>query len=151
MVGTKTHLTIPSAWLMVARMDAAATLEMPTIERKPWWFTPERAREMQVKAEAAKKLRRERLTSEAAAGRTATPEQQALASQMRKILELMEKTDDAGELSQLSSAYDKQFKAWQVLTGTPNPGSRRSKQGRPQAPTAVPMEPTNPPQNPPAV
>jgi hypothetical protein len=132
-------------------MDAAATLEMPTIERKPWWFTPERAREMQVKAEAAKKLRRERLTSEAAAGRTATPEQQALASQMRRILELMEKTDDAGELSQLSSAYDKQFKAWQVLTGTPNPGQRRRGRGddRPAPPTVqrspitTPQEKTN--------
>ena len=66
-----------------------------------------------------------------------------------RLLEMMRKSKDADEIQKLSAARARLFAEWQVLTGTPNPGSRRAKQSRPQAPVAVPTEPTTP-QVPPA-
>lgn len=48
-----------------------------------------------------------------------------------KILEQsMRQENDPDALSKLANAHAKLFSAWQVLTSTPNPGSRRAKSER---------------------
>ena len=133
---------------MVASMDAV--MEAPRVFR----ITPANAREFQRRSAEAKhqnKLARA-LRSSPAVVKNACDERIAESEQERaRLLRLMRGTDDADAIQKLCAARARLFDEWQVLTGTPNPGSRRSKQGRPQAPTAAPTEPTNPSQNPPAV
>ena len=132
-------------------MDAAATLEAP---RPKFRFTSENARLFSVKAVARRlqlSAQRKAIVERVRSGETTTEQAARLAEILHGIEQDLLHTRDPDNRNKLASAYDKLFARWQVLTGTPNPGSRRSKQGRPQAPVAVPMEPTNPPQNPPAV
>ena len=72
-----------------------------------------------------------------------------LEKQMRAIEEAMEGLGNPDSLAKLATAYSKLFDAWQVLTATPNPGSRRSK-GRPSPPAMPipqPMAALPPPDN----
>jgi len=52
-----------------------------------------------------------------------------LRSEMDRIGRLMSKETDAKQLAFFASAHAKLFAAWQVLTGTANPGSRKTKAG----------------------
>jgi hypothetical protein len=102
-------------------------------------ITKENAREMAAKAWAARRAKAKTLQEQAQAGRNATPQSERLANQIAQIELLMDGEKDADTLSKLSTAHARLFTAWQVLTGTPNPGSRRSRSQRTQA--SEPLEP----------
>ena len=145
-VSAKRRLTFCPRGLTLPDMDAVMEQPKPIFR-----FTKENARLFSAQGWQKSKEVRASQKADAEKFRQASPQADRLASQIGLIEEKMRKENDASELSKLASAHDKLFRAWQVLTGTPNPGSRRAKQSRPQAPVAVPTEPTNPPQNPPAV
>jgi hypothetical protein len=69
--------------------------------------------------------------------------------QLRKIETAMDKTTEPRDLASLAAAHARLFAAWQVLTGTPNPGQRRGRQERPRppevhrSPIPTPQEKTN--------
>jgi hypothetical protein len=115
---------------------------------QPFRFTKENARENAAKSWQARRERKAKLETEAARGRQATPQSERLALQIERIQVMMDKSKDADELQKLSTAHARLFKAWQVLTGTPNPGSRRGKGARPTPPPTLqpmPQEADKPP------
>jgi hypothetical protein len=121
-------LTIFPPWLMVGSMEAV-------LEHKPIFrFTKENARLFSAQGWQKSKEVRASQKADAEKFRQASPQADRLASQIGLIEEKMRKENDASELSKLASAHDKLFRAWQVLTGTPNPGSRRARQDRPRPP-----------------
>jgi uncharacterized protein YdiU (UPF0061 family) len=101
---------------------------------QPYRFNSENARENAAKSWQARRQRKAKLEAEAAKGRLSTPQSERLALQIERIQEMMEKSKDADELQKLSAAHARLFNAWQVLTATPNPGSRRGKAPRPPPP-----------------
>lgn len=112
-------------------------------------FTKENARENAAKSWQARRERKAKLEAEAVKGRQSTPQSERLALEIERVLTMMEKEKDADRLQKLSAAHSRLFRAWQVLTETPNPGSRRvkGKPSRPPFPTftgpigAAPQEP----------
>jgi hypothetical protein len=96
-------------------------------------FTRENARENAAKSWQARRQRKAKLEAEAAKGRLSTPQSERLALQIERVEQMMESCKDPDSLQKLSAAYARLFRAWQVLTETPNPGSRRVK-GRPSRP-----------------
>jgi len=94
---------------------------------QPFRFTPENAREMAARSWQARQKRKAKLEAEAARGRQSTPQSERLALQLERVERLMDKTSNADTLQKLSAAHARLFNAWQVLTETPNPGSRRVK------------------------
>jgi hypothetical protein len=100
-------------------------------------FTAQNAAQMAVRSAAAKRAKREARAAElqredAEAKRIAqtTPQSATLARQLDRLSEMMMETNDPDALAKLSVAHGRLFDAWQVLTGTPNPGSRKSKPAR---------------------
>ena len=57
---------------------------------------------------------------------------------LRAIEEQMDGMTNATDLAKLSMAHDKLFRAWQVLTGTQNPGNRKPVTSRSRSTTAIP-------------
>jgi uncharacterized protein YdiU (UPF0061 family) len=112
-------------------------------------FTKDNARENAAKSWQARRERKRKLEAEAAKGRIATPQSERLALEIERIVQMIEKCKDPDSLQKLSAAYARMFKAWQVLTGTPNPGSRKSRGQRPAAPE-VHRTPLPTPQEPPS-
>lgn len=112
----------------------------------PHAFTKENAREMALRAKEARIKREE-------AGKTAikqlaqvTPQCEIIAEEMKRIQGLISESDDADTIAKLSGALERQFKMWQVLSGTPNPGARKA--GRNAKPAPIQPEPipvTEPP------
>ena len=96
-------------------------------------FTPENAREFAARSWQARRERKAKLEADAVKGRQSTPQSERLALEVERVLTMMEKEKDADRLQKLSAAHSRLFRAWQVLTETPNPGSRRVK-GRPRPP-----------------
>lgn len=94
-------------------------------------FTKENAREYAARSWEARRQRKAKLEAEAVMGRQTTPQSERLALQIERIEEMMAETKDADELQKLSATHARLFNAWQVLTATPNPGSRRVKSNRP--------------------
>ena len=111
---------------------------------QPFRFTKENARENAVKSWQARRQRKAKLEAEAAQGRLSTPQCERLALQIERVERMMENCKDPDSLQKLSAAHSRLFRAWQVLTETPNPGSRRvrGKPSRDQRPTAQPLQPT---------
>ncbi len=107
-------------------------------------FTKENARENAAKSWRARREREAKLEAEAAKGRQSTPQSERLALQITYIELAMKSCTKADDLQKLSAAHSRLFKTWQVLTETPNPGSRRVRGNsiRPAAQIAVPIEPT---------
>lgn len=99
---------------------------------QPFRFTPENAREFAARSWEARRERKRKLEAEAAKGRQSTPQSERLALEIERVLAMMEKEKDADKLQKLSAAHARLFKAWQVLTETPNPGSRRVRGGSPR-------------------
>lgn len=111
-------------------------------------FTKENARENATKSWQTRRERKAKLEAEAQQGRQSTPQSERLALQIERVEQMMDKTKDPDALQKLSATYARLFNAWQVLTGTPNPGSRRVKSNsRPSAPMSqpifAPQEPTS--------
>jgi hypothetical protein len=96
-------------------------------------FTTENAREMALRANAAKKARQEQLEADSEKLRMVTPQSERLSSQIMQLEKLMDGETDAKTLALLATSHSKLFATWQVLTGTPNPGSRRVKASRPSS------------------
>ena len=126
-------------------MDAAATLEAPASRG---FFTRENAAFFAAKGNDKLRSLRARTRELAQIGSDTESQRNAERSEIEveraRLLEMMRKSKDADEIQKLSAAHARLFKAWQVLTGTPNPGSRRSRGQRPQAPGAAPMEAQTP-------
>ena len=103
---------------------------------QPFRFTPENARENAAKSWQARRQRKAKLEAEAVKGRLSTPQSEILALQIERVERMMENCKDPDSLQKLSTAHSRLFKAWQVLTETPNPGSRRVRSGsrRPEPP-----------------
>jgi protein subunit release factor B len=116
---------------------------------QPFRFTKENARENAAKSWEARRERKRKLEAEAQQGRQSTPQSERLALEIERIVQMIEKCKDPDSLQKLSAAHARLFKAWQVLTGTPNPGQRRSRGGRPPAPE-VHCTPLPTPQEPPS-
>jgi hypothetical protein len=93
-------------------------------------FNSENAREMAARSSQARRDRKAKLEAEAATGRLATPQSERLAKQIGAIEALMDGQKNADILQKLSAAHARLFTAWQVLTGTPNPGSRKAGKSR---------------------
>jgi hypothetical protein len=106
---------------------------------QPFRFTPENAREMAARSWQARRQRKAKLEAEATKGRLSTPQSERLALQIERVERMMENCKDPDSLQKLSSAHSRLFRAWQVLTETPNPGSRRVK-GRPSRPPPPVMD-----------
>lgn len=53
------------------------------------------------------------------------PKAERVRAKLEALLTDMEETDDAKELDALSRAYDRLFRAWMVLSGTPGSGQRK--------------------------
>jgi hypothetical protein len=104
-------------------------------------FTKENAREFAAKGWQARRERKTKLEAEAAKGRQATPQSERIARQIERLEGMMDKSKDANELQKLSAAHARLFNAWQVLTGTPNPGSRRAKSPKPAYVQVEPIAP----------
>ncbi len=119
---------------------------------QPFRFTPENARENAAKSWQARRERKAKLETEAAKGRQSTPQSEHLAREIERIVQMIEKSKDPDGLQKLSAAHSRLFRAWQVLTETPNPGSRRVKGGssRPPMPRPQPIFTTDPEKPPPA-
>jgi uncharacterized protein YdiU (UPF0061 family) len=114
---------------------------MNTDYTQPFRFSKENARENAAKSWQARRERKAKLEAEARQGRQSTPQSERLALEIERVLAMMEKEKDADRLQKLSATHARLFNAWQVLTGTPNPGSRkvRREDGRPK-PSAQPIE-----------
>lgn len=97
----------------------------------PHAFTSANAAEMARRSNAAKRARIAALEEDRAALRNVTPQSERLANRLEQLEQLMDGETDGDTWNKLSSSYAKIFSAWQVLTGTPNPGSRRVKSSRP--------------------
>jgi len=130
-------------------MDAAATLERPRVFR----ITPANAREFQRRSAEAKhqnKLARA-LRSSPAVVKNACEERIAeIETERARLLRLMRNTDEANDIQKLCAARATLFDEWQVLTGTPNPGSRRGRQDRQARPVVTLRDPPTTPQEKPA-
>lgn len=103
---------------------------------QPYRFTKENARENAAKSWQARRERKAKLEAEAAKGRLSTPQSERLALQIERVEQMIENCKDPDSLQKLSAAHSRLFRAWQVLTETPNPGSRRVRGGlrRPEPP-----------------
>ena len=118
---------------------------------QPFRFTKQNAREMAARSWEARRERKAMLEAEAAKGRLSTPQSERLALQIERVERMMENCKDPDSLQKLSAAHSRLFRAWQVLTETPNPGSRRVKgrSSRPPPPTIsetpAPQEADQPP------
>jgi hypothetical protein len=88
-------------------------------------FTPANARQFAEKSHLARKQRA--LAGSEAIEKLAevTPQSEEIAEELSRLLGLMRKTSDADKLQKLSAARSRLLAEWQVLTGTPNPGSQR--------------------------
>ena len=109
---------------------------------QPFRFTSQNARENAAKSWAARRQRKAKLEAEAAKGRQSTPQSERLALQIERVERMMETCNDPDDLQKFSAAYSRLFKAWQVLTETPNPGNR--KPNRRPTPRYLNIEPINP-------
>ena len=96
-----------------------------TPSRQDFRFNQENARAMAARSWQARRERKAKLEAEAAEGRQAIPQCERLALQIQTIQALMVKSKDADELQKLSSALGRVFRIWQILSETPNPGSRK--------------------------
>jgi hypothetical protein len=112
-----------------------ATAEVPAKPRLAHAFTTENAAEMCRRGVKTRLENLARLKREAELGRSALRATDAttvvLFAEMNRILEQMASTEDATDKQRLSAAYARIFSAWQVLTATPNPGSRRIRSRQP--------------------
>ncbi len=102
---------------------------------QPFRFTKENAREFAAQSWQARRERKAKLEAEAVKGRQSTPQSERLALEIERVLAMMEKEKDADRLQKLSAAHARLFRAWQVLTETPNPGSRRVRNKPPRPST----------------
>jgi len=112
-------------------------------------FTSETARERQrksVESRLANKLARQNAARVAESNAGIDPQTTRIQEQLARIEYLMSKTKKPDALQKLSAAHARLFSAWQVLTGTPNPGARRGKSKRDQMPSFEPVEPVETPQ-----
>ncbi len=89
-------------------------------------ITKENAREFSRKAWEARRKRQSDEKAMADKGRNATPESEELAVELRRLRVLISETDDPDDLQKLTAARSRLFSEWQVLTGTPNPGARKT-------------------------
>lgn len=127
---------------------------MEAIASAPLIFriTKENAREFAEKSWNARRAKAALREQEAEQGRKSTPQSERIAKQIERIEEMMDKTKDPDALSSLTMAHSRLFSSWQVLTGTPNPGSRKSRRSESQVsrpmiePVAAPQA-SEPPQS----
>lgn len=109
-------------------------------------FTKENARIHAAKSWQARRERKAMLEAEARRGRQSTPQSERLALQIERIEHMIDKTTDPDALQKLSATHARLFNAWQVLTGTPNPGSlrNRSRDRQMARPPVLPISPIQP-------
>ena len=98
---------------------------MHTPSPQKFRFTKENAREMAAKSSQARRERKAKQEADAERGRQSTPHSERVSLHLAAIEALMEKTKDEDKLLKLSAVHSRLFFCWQVLTGTPNPGSRK--------------------------
>ena len=102
-------------------------------EGKVYRITKENAREFAQRGWEARRKREFEQKELANRALSSTPQSTALAKQIKQLEDLMDGETDADVLAKLAGAHSKLFATWQVLTGTPNPGSRRVKGSRPSS------------------
>jgi len=109
-------------------------------------FTSQNAKEMALRrAESQRqaKIKAEQDAKEAAELKAklaqSTPQSGRLAAILQDWEFEMQGETDIDSRAKLATAYDKLFRAWQTLTGTPNPGSAKSK--RSAKPAMIQPEP----------
>lgn len=104
----------------------------------------ENARALAFKSWENRRKKKHVLEAEASTGRLATPQSLKIAKQIGDIEDLMDGERDADVLQKLSAAHARLFSAWQVLTGTQNPGSRKAGSTRPKPAPAFDPTPATP-------
>ena len=112
-----------------------AVLDAPSVEphgrteraRLPHAFTSETARLSSLKAVQARRDRIAKAKADSERLSVMLPRTEQLAAQLEEIEGLMRGEKDADTLQKLSAAHSRVFSAWQVLSGTPNPGSAKSR------------------------
>jgi hypothetical protein len=128
--------------ITVTVTDISETYMNITNQSQPFRFTKENARENAVKSWQARRERKAKLEAEAQQGRQSTPQSERLALQIERVERMMDKTKDPDALQKLSATHARLFNAWQILTGTPNPGSRRNRGSRSSLPANLLPVPT---------
>lgn len=112
------------------------------ISPQSYRITKDTAREFARLSWEARRKREAEQAEQAKAGREATPQSVRLAKLLEQHEALMDEETDADTLQKLSAAHSRIFSAWQVLSGTPNPGSAKGR-AKPKAPMIQP-EPIQP-------
>lgn len=102
----------------------------PPLNPRKSWFNPSNARLYAEQSKLKRQQMREQAKADAEKVKLVTPQSIVLTRQLARIEQMMDKTTEPAELSTLANAHSKLFNAWQVLTSTPNPGSRRAKSVR---------------------
>jgi hypothetical protein len=64
--------------------------------------------------------------------------------QLEQVADMIDDATNADELQKLSAAHARLFNTWQVLTATPNPGSRKAGSTRPKPAPAFDPTPATP-------
>lgn len=107
-------------------------------------ITAEIAREWQARSIAAQ--RQKKITEELRKNlppqlSALSPQVATVEKQLAKVSLMIDDCNDADSLNKLTAARTRLFNEWQVLTGTPNPGARKSKPTRSVAQDVQPIEP----------
>jgi hypothetical protein len=116
-------------------------MELARQPRSIFRFTKENAGQFSAQAIQRKRELKAIREKELEKARNATPQTERIARQIARMEEMMDKTKDADELQKLSAAHARLFNAWQVLTGTPNPGSSKPSRNREQRQPVQPIQP----------
>lgn len=101
-------------------------VDIPARTPLPHAFTTANAREMALRAKQARINREQAAKAAISQLAKVTPQCEQVADEMKRLQGLIADTEDADTIAKLSAALERQFKMWQVLSGTPNPGARRS-------------------------
>ena len=107
-----------------------------------YFINQQNARELQrrsVEAKNRKKLADKLAADPQFVDPANTPRLARVEAELARVAILMSKTTDASDYHKLANARGTLFKEWQVLSGTPNPGSAKSK--RPAKPAMIQPEP----------
>lgn len=117
-------------------------LQTPANPPQKYFISQQNARELQQKSAEAKNRKKlaDKLASDPQFVNPAnTPRLARVEAELARVGELMAKTTDASDYHKLANARGTLFKEWQVLSGTPNPGSAKSK--RSAKPAMIQPEP----------
>lgn len=124
----------------------SAGLDAPASNQRKYLITPANARELQQKATQARlhnQLAKKIAEDSKARAFKDEPRIALVERELARAAKMMSETEDVDSYQKLSAARARLFSEWQVLSGTPNPGARKSsgKRQSHQMAEPLPIEP----------